>query len=1056
MRKLTLFILCFVINIGVISAQTKVTGVVISSEDGLPVIGASVIVKGSKVGTATDMDGRFTLTVPSGGKLLMISYIGFDPKEVIVKSSLKVVLLPSSKALEEVVVTAFGIKKERKALGYAAQDIKGDALQKAGNTDLSSALSGKLTGVTVTPSSGMPGASSQIMIRGARSFSGDNTPLYVIDGMPVASSADFSNGKGAQGAISVGDGVTGTDVSNRAVDIDPNDIESITILEGQSAAALYGIRASNGVIQITTKSGKGLKKGKPQISFSTNNSFSVIARYPELQTTYAQGSGGLYKPTSSTSWGPKITDLPKDPVYGGETDNSYTQTYGLHPGMYYVPQLANAGLDPWTTPQVYDNVKSFFQTGYTTNNTINLSQSLDRANYSFSIAEMNQTGIIPTTGMDRYSVKGNTEWQISDSWKTGFSANYIQSTIDKTTSANDGIVATVYPSPASYNLKGIPSYYNNNPYKQNAYRSTAGFDDAYWSLDNNTFTEQTNRFFGNTYINYTDQPGLFSGDKLDAKLQLGVDTYSTLYETIWGYGHQNGLGSAEDQTYKKTILNSLLTANYTFKPIEFWDFGLLLGNEINDERVKYLDAYGQTYNFPGWNDINNTITKSNFISQLGNRTVGFFGSASATWKNMLYLNGTLRNDYVSTMPSRHRSFVYPSLSVGFILTELESLHGNPIISYAKLRASYAQVGQSGIYTPNYYSVPSYGGGYWGGYPIVYPISNVNAFSAAKTIYDPELKPQNTNSYEGGFDLKLFNNIIGLNYTFSRQNVTDQIFSVPLSGSTGSEYLMTNGGAIHTNTHEITLLLNPVKNKTVDWNMVFNWTKTDNYVDKLAPGVGSIFLGGFETPQVRAQIGEKFPVIYGSSYARDANGHLLIGSDGLPMAGEMKVIGRVSPDFILGFSNTLTVFGTTLNAVFSWKKGGQMYGGTNGLLGYYGRSKATENRNNKIVDGYHEDGTKNTTAVSLQSYYNTINNIDEASIYNNSFLKLREISLSRDIVNKPYMKLAATVFARNILIWSNYPNFDPESTQGNTNMAGGFERFSLPQTTNYGLGLNFKF
>ena len=219
---------------------------------------------------------------------------------------------------------------------------------------------------------------------------------------------------------------------------------------------------------------------------------------------------------------------------------------------------------------------------------------------------------------------------------------------------------------------------------------------------------------------------------------------------------------------------------------------------------------------------------------------------------------------------------------------------------------------------------------------------------------------------------------------------------------------------------------------------------------------SVFLGGFETPQVRAQIGEKFPVIYGSSYARDANGHLLIGSDGLPMAGEMKVIGRVSPDFLLGFSNTLTVFGTTLNAVFSWKKGGQMYGGTNGLLGYYGRSKATENRDNKIVDGYHEDGTKNTTAVSLQSYYNTINNIDEASIYNNSFLKLREISLSRDIVNKPYMKLAATVFARNILIWSNYPNFDPESTQGNTNMAGGFERFSLPQTTNYGLGLNFKF
>ena len=312
---------------------------------------------------------------------------------------IKVVLKSDAKALDEVVVTAMGISREKKALGYAVQDVKSDQLTQAANSNLAGALQGKVSGLDVKPSSGMPGASSQITIRGARSFSGDNTPLYVIDGMPVTSTPDVSTDIQNNGSVS------GADFANRAVDIDPNDIESINILKGQAASALYGIRASNGVIIITTKSGKGLEKGKPQVSFSSNVSFDVVGRLPEFQKTYAQGSGGVFSTTSGTSWGPKISELPNDATYGGNTDNEYTQKFGKQQGKYYVPQRAAAGLDPWATPQAYDNAKDFFDTGITWSNSLNVAQMLDKSSYSISLGNTHQDGIISSTGMDRYNVK---------------------------------------------------------------------------------------------------------------------------------------------------------------------------------------------------------------------------------------------------------------------------------------------------------------------------------------------------------------------------------------------------------------------------------------------------------------------------------------------------------------------------------------------------------------------------------------------------------------------------------------------------------------------------
>lgn len=973
--------------------------------------------------------------------------------DVAIKPNMKIVLKPDTQVLDEVVVTALGISREKKALGYAVQDVKADKLTQAGNSNLAGALQGKVSGLDIKPSSGMPGASSQITIRGARSFSGDNTPLYVIDGMPVTSTPDVNTDIQNNGSVS------GADFANRAVDIDPNDIESINILKGQAASALYGIRASNGVIVITTKSGKGLAKGKPQVTFSSNLSFDVIGRLPEFQKTYAQGTAGKYSPTSGTSWGPKISDLVNDPKYGGSVDSEYALLYGRHEGKYYVPQRAAAGLDPWATPQAYDNTKEFFDTGITWSNSLNVAQALENSSYAVSLGNTHQDGIIPTTGMDRYNVKVNAETKLTNNWTAGFSGNYITTSIDKAVTSGNGLLRTVYPAPPSYDLAGIPSHIAGDLYAQNSFRGA--FDNCYWALDNNKFTEDTNRFFGNTYANYKTTFGT-TDHTLNVKYMIGVDAYTTHYSDSYGYGSYTGGGKGQIENYGWTnaTYNSLLTVNYDWHINQDWGLNAIIGNEvIQSNRKKYYE-YGTGYNFSGWNHMNNATTQQADEERWKNRTVGFFGNISASYKNMLYLTVTGRQDYVSNMPRDNRSFFYPSVSAGFILTELDALK-NDVLNYAKLRVSYAEVGQAGDFLENYYSVPAYGGGFYQLTPILYPINGTNAYTPYYTIFDPKLKPQNTKSYEIGADLNFFDNLVTLNYTYSRQNVKDQIFEVPLASSTGASKLLTNGGRIHTNTHEITLAFNPIRTKNVNWDFAFNWTKMDNYVDELAPGVENIQLGGYVTPQVRASAGDKFPVIYGIGYKRDANGNRLVDENGLPIAGETQVIGKVSPDFLLGFNTTLRLWKCTISAVLDWKQGGQMYSRTTGLADYYGVSKRTENRDGTIIfDGYKEDGTKNnipiTGANAQQVYYSRLSDIDESSVYDNSFIKLREVAVNYQILKKSWMELSVNAFARNVLIWAQIPDLDPEASQGNNNMSGAFEDYSLPQTASYGFGINIKF
>lgn len=1043
-------------------AQERVTGRVIDAK-GVPLDYVTVVVKGSNIATNTLQDGTFTLNkVPKDG-IILLSSIGYKNQEIILngRAYVEIVLEEDAIQISELVVTAFGISKEKKALGYAVQDVKSDQLMQGGNINLSGALQGKVSGLEITPSSGMPGASSKITIRGSRSFTGDNTPLYVIDGMPISSTSDMGTGSS----------VTGTDYANRAIDIDPNDIESVNILKGQAASALYGMRASNGVILITTKSGKGAKKDKPEITFNSSVAVDVVSVMPDLQKEFAQGSLGKYSPTTSTSWGQKISDLATDSKYGGETTNTYTTRDGMHPGMYYVPQRSNAGLDPWVKPQVYNNAEDFFTKGTTVSNSINIVQGFEKGNYSFSIGNATSSGIIPGTGMNRYNAKLGGVVILNKNWSTGFTGNYVNSKISKQSSANDGIVATVYPAPPSYDHAGIPSYYKGNPYKQNTYRSTSGFDDCYWSIDNNKFTENLQRFFGNAYVKYTTKLNT-ANHKLDVKYQLGNDSYTTNYNDLWGYGHTNGKGEISHNTYINNELNSLLTINYSWKINDNLNVDVLLGNEFVDKNLRNSYGYGKDFNFSGWNHINNSSVYLASNSYARNRSVGNFGSFSMAYKNMLYLNVTGRNDIVSSMPRNNRSFFYPSVNLGWIFSELNSLK-NDFLTYGKLRLSYAEVGQAGTYYNTYYTTPAYSGGFSSGTPITYPVGSVVAYTLNNVVYDSNLKPQNTKSYEAGADLTFLNGLIALNYTYSIQKVSNQIFSVPLAGSTGAGSLVTNGGSISTNTHEFTLSVNPIDSKNVKWNMAFNFSKIDNYVDELAPGVNSIFLGGFTEPQVRAGIGYKFPVIYGVSYLRNEAGQIVVDEDGFPQPGEEMKIGTVSPDFLLGFNTSFEVYKLKLSAVIDWKQGGQMYSGTMGLLNMYGASQKSADyrkmdsfvfgRESVKVTGVDASGKKTyapndiqISGADAQAFFSAEDNVSESMIFDNSFIKLREIAINYPVYSKKGINVSLSAFARNIILWSSFKGLDPEVTQGNSNMSGAFERFSLPGTSSYGFGLNLKF
>lgn len=1093
MKKLCVFLASLLlVGIQMVQAQTvRITGTVTSSEDGMPLPGVSVIVKGTTIGGATDANGKYEINVPTDAQILTFSFVGFKVQEVAIggRALIDVALESESVEMQEVVVTALGITRQKKALGYTVQDVKGDDLVKANNPNVMTALSGKVAGVEIRQSSGMPGAPSTILIRGARSFSGNNQPLYVVDGMPISSNSDYSSN------------VTGAGYANRALDIDPNDIESINVLKGQAAAALYGTRASNGVIVITTKKGKNAHIGKPIVSITSNVTMDVVARLPEVNQTFAQGyydgtvtdeSDLAFMPAFSYSWGPRISELANDDYYG----------YGgnivdpaNHSGEFFDPYKGK-----WVTPKAYNNAKEFFsRNGVTYNNNINVSNANKFGNYSVGFGATNQDGLIANTGMDRYNAKMAGDFKLAEKWNLGFSGNYVDSKINKIPSGNDSWLFTVYGAPASFDLMGTP-YHQEGPfgkYRQISYRRGAVGENPRWAIENNIFQEQTKRFFGNTYVEFKP----FTWGRV--KYQIGVDTYTNdnldllqmgsagtgqAFPTraqypspsnpVYTYIAPTG-GKISQYGVTRRNVNSLLTMSFNHKFTEDLSGDLLVGNEVQDNQYESYTMTGSGFTLPGWNNMSNTTTQTADYEKGHDRTVGFFGNLSLDYKAMLFFNATGRYDIVSTMPRGNRAFFYPSASLSFLFTELEPLKGNTILSYGKARASYAEVGQPGRYVEPTYGAGGGGSGYLTD-GLAYPLGGITGYRPSSTIYDPNLKPQNTVGIEFGIELKFFNNRIGIDYNYFSQVAKDQIFTVPMAGSTGSSGVVMNAGEMTSKGHEIVLTANPIMMENFDWNLQVNFTKQVNKVAKLANGVEDIFIGGYETPNIRAAAGDTYPSIYGERFLRDDQGRILVDDDpasytyGMPIVGEFGKIGEVSPDFMVGFNNSFTFFKTiTLSAQIDWKQGGQMYSGSNRLMDLYGSSKRTEDwrldEDGFIWPGYKSDGTPNDIVRGgpndVWAYPDLFNDVlgslSEANIYETSFVKLREVSLGWTLPKKwvaPLLLERATVslVARNILLWTTLPNFDPEASQGQGNAQGGFDYMSLPQTTSYGFTLNLTF
>lgn len=1093
MKKLCVFLASLMlVGVQMIQAQTvRITGTVTSSEDGMPLPGVSVVVKGTSIGITTNVDGKYELNAPASATVLSFSFVGYKAQdlEIAGRAVIDVVLQTESVEMQEVVVTALGITRSKKALGYTVQDVKGEDLVKTNNPNVMTALSGKVAGVEIRQSSGMPGAPSTILIRGARSFSGNNQPLYVVDGMPISSNSDY------------GSNVTGAGYSNRALDIDPNDIESINVLKGQAAAALYGTRASNGVIVITIKKGKNAQLGKPTVNISSNVTMDVVARLPEVNQTFAQGyywgnttdeTDLAYIPAFSYSWGPRISELPNDAFYGY---GGNVVDPANHTGEFFDPYKGK-----WVTPKAYNNAKEFYsRNGYTYNNSINISNATKFGNYSLGLGATNQDGLVEKTGMDRYNAKMAGDFKLSEKWSMGFSGNYVDTKIRKIPSGNDSWLFTVYGAPASFDLMGTP-YHQEGPfgaYRQISYRRGAVGENPRWALNNNIFQEQVKRFFGNSYIEF--KPFTWS----TIKYQIGVDTYTndnldllqmgsagtgqafptrTQYPTpanpVFAYVAPTG-GRMSQYGVTRRNINSLFTMSFNHNFTDELSGNLLVGNEVQDNYNESYTMTGTGFTLPGWNNMSNTKTQTGDYDKGHDRTVGFFGNVSLDYKAMLFFNATGRYDVVSTMPRGNRAFFYPSASLSFLFTELAPLKGNTILSYGKARASYAEVGQPGRYVEPTYVAGAAGSGFLSD-GITYPLGGITGYRPSSTIYDPNLKPQNTVGLEFGVELKFLNNRIGIDYNYFSQTAKDQIFTVPLAGSTGYSGAVMNAGEMTSKGHEIVLTATPVKMNNFEWNFQANFTKSVNKVVELAEGVEDIFLGGYTTPNIRAAAGDTYPSIYGERFLRDAQGRVLVDDDptsytyGFPIVGEFGKIGEVSPDFMIGFNNSFTFFKNfTLSAQIDWKQGGEMYSGSNRLMDLYGSSKRTEewrlDPDGFIWDGYKSDGTKNDIVRGgpndVWAYPDLFNDVlgslSEAHIYETSFVKLREISLGITLPKKyvtPLFIERATVsfVARNILLWTTLPNFDPEASQGQGNQQGGFDYMSLPQTTSYGFSLNLTF
>lgn len=1077
-KRIHLFLLALAIGVIQGAAQvTTVRGIVTTEEDGEPVIGASVIVKGTSLGTVTDVNGRFELSgLPPSATRLLISYISLMAKEVAIAPQVSVTLKSDTHLLDEVVVTALGISREKKALGYTAQEVKQNALVQGKDNNLLNSLSGKIAGVRITNTQGDVG-SSRIVIRGETSIAGENQPLFIVDGIPVDNSQLNARS-------------SGRDFKNAIADLNPEDIKTLTVLKGPNAAALYGARAAHGAIVITTKGGDKRQKGIG-ITLHSSTQVSFVATLPEFQNLFGQGAGGRFSYVDGKgagvndgvdeSWGPRLDIGLLIPQFDSPLDAD-----------------GNRVATPWVSHP--NNVRDYFRMGISTNSGISVARGDDKYQFRVGYNYEKQVSIVPDAGTNKTNISLNTDYHLAKWIVVGATANYIVYTAPSLPGSATPSGSNVRSNSPMLQFLWFGRQVDTNSLKADYTRNwnSSYYDNPFWSASYNTQSQERHRLIGDLHVEFRLTDGL------NVRFRTSTDWYNDRRKSKvkWGSaGAGSPYGSYAEDAYTVKENNTEVLATYIKQLNKNWGIDALLGFNVRNKqyennyqaapRLAVADLYTLT-------NSRDPLTSSNDFYRL--RQYGLYGSIQLDYLRWAFLNITGRNDWSSTLPVDNNSYFYPSVTASVLLSEAFGWRSKAV-NYLKIRGGWSQVGADA----NPYQLAT-----------VFTSEtafNGNPLQSSSTIgMNPNLKPENTSSIEAGFEAAFWDNRLYLDFTYYKTDSRNQILKLATTAASGYTSQVRNAGHIRNRGYEIQLGAVPIQtSKGFRWNLDLNYGANSSKVVKLDDeGLITSYQLYSSGIQILASVGEAYGTLFGTSYVRDANGNVVVDANGLPkISTTNKTLGKFTPDWTGGISNTFSYRSLSLSFLIDASVGGSIFSNTNktgkytGVLAntlsgrdaehgglwyytdamgnnvrlpespsysvssdglYYAQVNGQSTRvyqDGIMVEGVTESGSKNEEVVSAEKYYHRIYSIAEANVYDASYVKLREVALSYRLPRLWTQKLhlqeaSVTLTGRNLwTIYKSVPNIDPESalTTGN---AQGVEAYSLPTTRSFGVNLSVKF
>ena len=1077
-KRIHLFLLALAIGVIQGAAQvTTVRGIVTTEEDGESVIGASVIVKGTSLGTVTDVNGRFELSgFPPSATRLLISYISLMAKEVAIAPQVSVTLKSDTHLLDEVVVTALGISREKKALGYTAQEVKQDALVQGKDNNLLNSLSGKIAGVRITNTQGDVG-SSRIVIRGETSIAGENQPLFIVDGIPVDNSQLNARS-------------SGRDFKNAIADLNPEDIKTLTVLKGPNAAALYGARAAHGAIVITTKGGDKRQKGIG-ITLHSSTQVSFVATLPEFQNLFGQGAGGRFSYVDGKgagvndgvdeSWGPRLDIGLLIPQFDSPLDAD-----------------GNRVATPWVSHP--NNVRDYFRMGISTNSGISVARGDDKYQFRVGYNYEKQVSIVPDAGTNKTNISLNTDYHLAKWIVVGATANYIVYTAPSLPGSATPSGSNVRSNSPMLQFLWFGRQVDTNSLKADYTRNwnSSYYDNPFWSASYNTQSQERHRLIGDLHAEFRLTDGL------NVRFRTSTDWYNDRRKSKvkWGSaGAGSPYGSYAEDAYTVKENNTEVLATYIKQLNKNWGIDALLGFNVRNKqyennyqaapRLAVADLYTLT-------NSRDPLTSSNDFYRL--RQYGLYGSIQLDYRRWAFLNITGRNDWSSTLPVDNNSYFYPSVTASVLLSEAFGWRSKAV-NYLKIRGGWSQVGADA----NPYQLAT-----------VFTSEtafNGNPLQSSSTIgMNPNLKPEKTSSIEAGFEAAFWDNRLYLDFTYYKTDSRNQILKLATTAASGYTSQVRNAGHIRNRGYEIQLGAVPIQtSKGFRWNLDLNYGANSSKVVKLDDeGLITSYQLYSSGIQILASVGEAYGTLFGTSYVRDANGNVVVDANGLPkISTTNKTLGKFTPDWTGGISNTFSYRSLSLSFLIDASVGGSIFSNTNktgkytgvlantlsgrdaehGGLWYYTDAMGNNVRLSEspsysvssdglyyaqvngqstrvyqdgiMVEGVTESGSKNEEVVSAEKYYHRIYSIAEANVYDASYVKLREVALSYRLPRLWTQKLhlqeaSVTLTGRNLwTIYKSVPNIDPESalTTGN---AQGVEAYSLPTTRSFGVNLSVKF